>query len=123
MGSKLLLQDHTLISGAVSASGGSANQVRVWDAEKVDALLAVSAVSGTNPTLQIKFQSTDIKDLNDVAESDWYDIQDMPTFTVTGNWMTTIEEGLGRHLRAYITLGGTEPVFTLTLKIIKHLKL
>jgi hypothetical protein len=76
------------------------------------ALLNITAVSGTSPTLDIKAQASD-------DGSDWYDFNPASAFTqktATGKDMLKLTN-FGRFIRFIHTIAGTSPSFTFELKL------
>jgi hypothetical protein len=95
-------------SAARTASANSANQA-IGDADSLTAFLTVTAGSGTNPTLDCKFQ--DSPD----GGTTWYDISGTTFTTVTGSTaslVVTASRKFNRNVRCVLTIGGTTPSFT-----------
>lgn len=69
----------------------------------------VTAVSGTNPTLDVQIQIS--KD----AGTNWIPIYDFPRITATGSYSTPILRLEGNRIRYIQTVGGTTPSFTRAL--------
>lgn len=111
----------TFVSDPLIQDEASAGR-RCWDAEKVDVFVRVTSVSGISPALRLRIQTTDVVDLNQVAESDWVDIQTFPLINQVGQEMTTVQDNLCRHIRLYADLSGTSPQFSLSAWMVKHLK-
>ncbi|CAN7319271.1 hypothetical protein LJR235_001646 [Pararhizobium sp. LjRoot235] len=86
-------------TGATSApengGGGSASFI-----------VPVTAVSGTNPTLDIGIEESDDSGTN------WVRIWDLPRITATGVYRTPVLMLSGNRLRYVQTVGGTTPSFT-----------
>lgn len=79
---------------------------------EVLAFLSTSNITGTNPTLDVKFQSSpDQKTWTDIGSSF------VQSTTVTGQQLLRIY-GFGRYVRAVIVLGGTTPQYTVSLTLI-----
>lgn len=72
----------------------------------------VTAVGGTGPTLDIKFQTSD-------NSTDWVDLGDsFAQITATGNYLKKLSANFGKYVRAVYTLGGTTPSFTFSLQVV-----
>lgn len=71
--------------------------------------LGVSAVSGTNPTLDVVVQESDD------TGSNWYDIYHFPRITATGQYRSPLIPMTGNRVRYVRTVGGTSPSFTMTV--------
>lgn len=98
-------------SAAETASGQSAG-VDCGAYGEAQALLNVTAVSGTSPTLTVKFQTSD-------DGTDWYDLGESFAQQTAVNKPAVLKlANIGRHLRAVWTIGGTTPSFTFTLKVV-----
>lgn len=66
----------------------------------------VTAVSGTNPTLDVVVQESDDTGTN------WYDIYQFPRITATGQYRSPLIPLVGNRYRYVRTVGGTSPSFT-----------
>jgi hypothetical protein len=99
-------------SSALSASGQSGTLDLSTFLEAV-ALLNVTAVSGTSPTLDVKFQTSD-------DGSDWYDLGSSFTQATGITKPAALKlTNFGRYVRAVYTLGGSaSPSVTFTLKLV-----
>jgi hypothetical protein len=78
----------------------------IEDALQVDALLTVTAASGTSPTLQWKLQCSQ-------DGTTWYDAQPnaLPNLTAAGSQAASFAAN-GNQGRWVFTIGGTTPSFT-----------
>lgn len=74
----------------------------------------VTAVSGTNPTLDVGIEESDDTGVN------WYRIYDFPRITATGVYRTPLLTLSGNRLRYVQTVGGTTPSFTRTINRITN---
>lgn len=75
------------------------------------AVLDITAVSGTTPTLDVKFQTS-------VDGSVWVDIASGAFSQKTATGTDKLEiSGIARYLRVVATIGGTTPSFTFSLKV------
>jgi hypothetical protein len=66
----------------------------------------VTAVSGTNPTLDVVVQESDDSGTN------WYDIYHFPRITATGQYRSPLIPHTGTRIRYVRTVGGSSPSFT-----------
>ena len=101
----------TLHTGtAVTASGTSTAATGFGKAENIRLQLAVMAVSGTSPTLDVLLQDT-------VDGSNWNTIATFTQATGTGTDMQNVTAPFGDQVRLSWTVGGTAtPTFTFTVK-------
>lgn len=75
---------------------------------------AITAVSGTTPTLDIAVEESDDTGTN------WYRIYEFPRITATGFYRSPMIPLNGNRLRYVRTLSGTTPSFTMSLNRITH---
>lgn len=68
--------------------------------------LNISAVSGTNPTLDVDIQESDDSGTN------WFTVYSFPRITATGQYRSPKLALSGNRIRYVQTLGGTSPSFT-----------
>ena len=98
-------EELTVWSGTATSSGNSAD-IGVEHFTAMEVEVKVTAVSGTNPTLQVciqgKFGTTG--DFKDIACTD--------TITTTGTWFLTIDKLVFKTIRARWEVGGETPSFT-----------
>ena len=98
----------TLYSGTVTASGNSGD-ISVDNFSAAELELKVTAVSGTNPTLDIyiegKFEAT----------GDYKTLASQTGITATGTWFFTLNPLIFRYIRIRWVVGGTSPSFTFTV--------
>jgi len=98
-------EEFTIFSGTVTASGNSTD-INVEHFSAMEVEVKVTAVSGTNPTLQVciqgKFGTT----------GDYKDIACTDTITTTGVWFLTINPLIFKTIRARWVVEGTSPSFT-----------
>ena len=71
--------------------------------------IPVTAVSGTNPTMDIEIQESDDTGTN------WFTVYDFPRITATGMYRSPKLPLTGNRLRYLETIGGTTPSFTRSL--------
>lgn len=86
----------TTTTAAVTPSSGSSYQVNI----------PVTAVTGTNPTMDIMVQESDDSGTN------WYDVYHFPRITATGSNRSPILPLQGNRVRYVQTIAGTTPSFT-----------
>ncbi len=68
--------------------------------------IPVTAVSGTNPTLDVVIQESDDTGTN------WYDVYHFPRITATGAYRSSLMPYRGNRVRYVQTVGGSTPSFT-----------
>lgn len=68
--------------------------------------IPVTAVSGTNPTMDVTIEESD-----DTA-TNWYKVYDFPRITAAGIYRSPLLPLIGNRVRYVQTLGGTTPSFT-----------
>lgn len=102
----------TLLSSAARTTSGSSDYVDVSNFAEMVALLDVTAASGTSPTLDVKFQTSD-------NGTDWFDLpSDAFTQSTAGVKKALKLSNFGRYVRASYTIGGTSPSFTFSLRLV-----
>lgn len=89
----------TTTTAAVTPSFGTAYQVNV----------PVTAVSGTNPTLQITIEESSDNGTN------WFNVYRFPAITTTGSYFSPVLPLVGNRVRYVQTITGTTPSFTRTI--------
>jgi len=98
-------EEFTIWSGTATASSNSAD-VGVEHFTAMEVEVKVTAVSGTNPTLQVciqgKFGTT----------GDYKDLVCTDVITTTGIWFLTIDKLVFKTIRARWIVGGETPSFT-----------
>jgi len=98
-------EELTVWSGTATSSGNTAD-ISVEHFTGMEVEVKVTAVSGTNPTLQVciqgKFGTT----------GDYKDIACTDTITTTGVWFLTINPLIFKTIRARWVVEGTSPSFT-----------
>jgi hypothetical protein len=111
-GRTLRAVDVTLHASGAETATGNGTGVELGDKGTVRLLLVITAVAGTNPTLDITIETSSD---NGVADA-W---RSMGTFaqqtaTTTGVWKTF--SGADRYVRSRRTIGGTgSPSFTYSI--------
>ena len=68
--------------------------------------IPVTAVTGTNPTMDVSIEESDDSGTN------WYKVYDFPRITVAGIYRSPALPLIGNRVRYVQTLGGTTPSFT-----------
>lgn len=86
----------TTTTGTLTPTAGTAYEV----------MIPVTAVSGTNPTLDVVVQESDDGGTN------WFDVFHFPRITATGVYRSPKMMLLGNRVRYVQTVGGTTPSFT-----------
>ena len=86
----------TTTSSAIANNLGNGFQISV----------AVTAATGTNPTLDIRIEESFDGGVN------WVTLYEMQRITATGSYNSPIMRATGRHIRYVRTVGGTSPSFT-----------
>lgn len=94
-----------ITSGAITTTTTTASPVPTAGVSYI-INIPVTAVSGTNPTLDITVQESD-----DTATS-WFTVYDFPRITATGNYRSPKLSFAGNRIRFIQTVGGTTPSFT-----------
>ncbi len=107
-----------VLSSTARTITGTSNGFAVYDSSWVDVVVKVTAVSGTTPTLNVNIQSTEAETPTGAT---FITVQSIPCINAVGNYRTTITEGLSRHLRVSYAIGGTNPSFTFSIELVKHL--
>lgn len=83
-------------TAAIAPTGGISYQVNI----------PVTAVSGTNPTLDVSIEESDDNGTN------WFKVYDFPRITAVGMYRSPILRMRGTRVRYVQTVGGTTPSFT-----------
>jgi len=98
----------TIFSGTVTASGNTA-EIIAEQFSALEILVKVTSVGGTTPTLSVyiegKFEAT----------GDWKTLASQENITTTGTWFLTINPLIFRVIRARWVVGGTDPLFVVTI--------
>lgn len=68
--------------------------------------IPVTAVTGTNPTLDVSIEESDD------AGTNWFKVYDFPRITATGIYRSSVLKLRGNRVRYVQTVGGTTPSFT-----------
>jgi hypothetical protein len=71
--------------------------------------IPVTAVTGTNPTMDVRIEESDDGGTN------WFTVYDFPRITATGIYRSPFLPTTGNRVRYVQTLGGTTPSFTRSL--------
>lgn len=101
----------TLFASAARTASVNSDAEDVSGFETLLAWLNVTAVSGTSPTLDVKFQES-------MNGTDWLDIPSAAFTQTTANALKRLEFSTrAQFVRAVVTIGGTGPSFTFDLVI------
>lgn len=102
----------TLHASAAATATGQSSGIDLGRYIEAVAELNVTAASGTSPTLDVKFQTSD-------DDADWYDMDAaFAQITAAAKPAVLKMTNFGRYVRAVWTIGGTTPSFTFTLKLV-----
>lgn len=116
----LITPDTFINTGTYDDNSGDpqyGNSIPCYDADWVDVLVKVTAVSGTNPMCIIWIETTDERE---PGSDDWYVCGVMNRFNMAGNYRMTIKEGHVQRLRAKFLISGTTPSFTIGATLSRH---
>lgn len=86
----------TTTSAAITPASGPCYQVNI----------PVTAVTGTNPTMDVQIQESDD------AGTNWFAVYDFPRITASGMYRSPLLKLIGNRVRYVQTLTGTTPSFT-----------
>ena len=100
--------DECIYSGTVTETGNS-GEFNVKGASEIVLFLNVTEVSGTSPTMVVKFLT------KDVIEDKWYLIEDFDLISSPTSKIKRIIGGLGSCIACRWIIGGENPSFTFTL--------
>jgi hypothetical protein len=89
----------TATTAAITPSYGCSYEVNIY----------VSAVTGTNPTMDVIIQESDD---SGVTAGSWFDVYHFERITAAGTYRSPKLPLTGTRIRYVQTLGGTSPVFT-----------
>lgn len=95
-----------IASGALTSTNTSATITPSNNNLSAEFNVIVTAVSGTNPTLDVVVQESDDTGTN------WYDIYHFPRITATGQYRSPLIPLVGNRYRYVRTITGTSPSFT-----------
>jgi hypothetical protein len=93
-------------SAALTSTATSSAVTPAASALSAEFNVIVTAVSGTNPTLDVVVQESDDSGTN------WYDIYHFPRITATGQYRSPLIPHTGNRIRYVRTVSGTSPSFT-----------
>jgi hypothetical protein len=96
-----------IASAAITATTTSAT-VAMTNIQTASFGVTVTAVSGTNETLDIVVQES-------IDNTNWYDIYHFERITAAGFWVSPAIGLTGQSIRYVRTVGGTTPSFTMSL--------
>ena len=95
--------------GTTAPTSSFSTIIQVGDATTLQLSAAVTATSGTSPTLDCKIQDTLDNGVN------WFDVAGTPITQVTtsnSSQVTVASRNFGGKIRVVVTLGGTSPVYS-----------
>lgn len=98
-----------ITSAAITTTSTSAAITPTAGALSHEFNVIVTAVSGTNPTLDVTVQESDDSGTN------WYDVYQFPRIAATGQYRSPLITLTGNRVRYVRTVGGTSPSFTMSL--------
>ena len=109
----MIAYTHTLFDGEVTESGDtSAKPMLTKHAKEIAIYLVITAVSGTNPTLNIV-----LKDYNSGAKT-WHTVASFDQKTSTGLDSGRLGYGVGEEFALFYEVGGTDtPTFKFSINI------
>jgi hypothetical protein len=93
-------------SGAITTTSTSASITPSNNSGCCDFSVLVTAISGTNPTMDVVVQESDDTGTN------WFDVYHFPRITATGQYRSPLIPLVGNRYRYIRTVGGTSPSFT-----------
>jgi hypothetical protein len=94
----------------VSATKNSSTIDLVATSMQLHGRLDVTAITGTTPTLTVKFQDSD-------DGSAWADLVQLPQITAVTSDLKFALRTKKRYLRYVMTIGGTTPSVSMTLRL------
>lgn len=104
LGANTITTDIT--SAAITTTANSSTITPSSGALSQEFNVIVTAVSGTNPTLDVVVQESDDSGTN------WYDTYHFPRITATGQYRSPLIQLTGNRVRYVQTVGGSSPSFT-----------
>jgi hypothetical protein len=108
------LSEVSVLTSASRTASGNTASIDVSKYKEAIVFLDVTAVSGTTPTLDVKFQ------VQDPVSLKWFDVAEL-TFTqatVVTSQMKSKANLIGSNLRCVYTIGGAAPSFTFSVGLI-----
>ena len=102
-----------IASGALTSSSTSATITPASGALSQEFNIIVTAVSGTNPTLDFTVQESDD------GGNNFYDVYQLPRITAAGQYRTPLIPLTGNRVRYVRTIGGTSPSFNSSINRIQ----
>lgn len=103
--------EQTLLASAARTASGdtSATPVNVKRFKEANFFLDVTAVAGTEPTLDVAVKS------KDPASGKWFDLVTFTQATGVTSEMKSVAGNLGSLIAVFYTIGGTSPSFTFSV--------
>jgi hypothetical protein len=111
LAANLIVND--IASGALTSTSTSATITPAASSLSQEFNIIVTAVSGTNPTLDFTVQESDDSGTN------FYDVYQLPRITAAGQYRTPLIPLTGNRVRYVRTIGGTSPSFTSSINRIQ----
>jgi hypothetical protein len=111
LAANLIVND--ISSGALTSTSTSATITPAASSLSQEFNIIVTAVSGTNPTLDFTVQESDDSGTN------FYDVYQLPRITAAGQYRTPLIPLTGNRVRYIRTIGGTSPSFTSSINRIQ----
>ncbi len=100
-----------VLASAARTTSGNSNSVETQFFRNLLGILNVTAVSGTSPTLDVKFQES-------MDGTNWIDIPSAAFAQATATGLKRLEfSTLAPYIRAVYTIAGTTPSFTFDLVV------
>jgi hypothetical protein len=98
-------QQNDIASAAITTTTTTATTIPSYGVS-YNAVIDVTAVSGTTPTMQVTIQES-----SDLA-TNWYNVYSFPQITAVGSYTSPVLPLTGNRIRYVQTIGGTTPSFT-----------
>ncbi len=100
----------TVLASAARTTSGNSNSVETQFFRELIAFLNVTVISGTTPTLDVKFQDSQ-------NGTDWIDVPSgaFAQITTTTGLRRLVLPAVGPYVRAVYTIAGTTPSYTFDL--------
>jgi len=105
-----IAQHHVLVASAAKTENFDSTIIGVGDKQEAEVYVDVTAVSGTDPTLDLHVATS-----GDGDDDGWFIHEDgvFARFTATGKGKVSLLGNLGKELKLVANIGGTStPTFT-----------
>lgn len=96
------------VASAARTATATSTAVNTEDVDEIEAELNVTAVAGTDPTLDVTLETK-------TDTGDWYTVGAFPQQTGIVANIGRVFDGLGEQIRWKWTIGGTTPSFTFSI--------